>query len=287
MRSRTEIRLSTCSIPKPRSKKVPPIWVLMWLPAGFLTSVNSHVWYQLGKQLKLWPQQKLQTHPVAEAHGLLVTHLPCDWMSMMTEFKRKFGKHISDDRLPSQSTFKHFSEKLAEGTLKAEPLSHVISLFEEEQQELKKPEPARQYNLPLVSRLTITAKRRHITKKAYGLNTRSLPASGFWPRCVSQGGQFTKTWRKLLLETSWILYLKRTTSIFYKEGDGRPLISPCWSFCLSYEFERRREAIRLCKAVIRYSGCTSRTRSIVRSIGFNLWLFQILEHLRTSRSCRK
>ena len=34
---------------------------------------------------------------------------------------------------------------------------------------------------------------------------------------------------------------------FYKEVDGRPLISPPWSFCLSYEFELRKEAIRVCK----------------------------------------
>ena len=34
---------------------------------------------------------------------------------------------------------------------------------------------------------------------------------------------------------------------FYKEVDGRPMISPSWSYCLSYEFELRKEAIRLCK----------------------------------------
>ena len=39
------------------------------------------------------------------------------------------------------------AEKLANGTLKTEPLSHVVSLFEEEQQDLKTPEPARQYLL--------------------------------------------------------------------------------------------------------------------------------------------
>ena len=34
---------------------------------------------------------------------------------------------------------------------------------------------------------------------------------------------------------------------FYKEVDGRPMISPSWSYCLSYELELRKEAIRLCK----------------------------------------
>ena len=56
----------------------------------------------------------------------------------MNEFKKKYGSHIADDRLPAQSLFEHFSEKVADGTLKAEPLSHMVSLFEEDQQELKK-----------------------------------------------------------------------------------------------------------------------------------------------------
>ena len=32
-----------------------------------------------------------------------------------------------------------------------------------------------------------------------------------------------------------------------KEVEGQPLIAPRWSFCLSYELEIRKEAIRLCK----------------------------------------
>ena len=34
---------------------------------------------------------------------------------------------------------------------------------------------------------------------------------------------------------------------FYKEVEGQPLIAPRWSFCLSYELEIRKEAIRLCE----------------------------------------
>ena len=41
--------------------------------------------------------------------------------------------------------------------------------------------------------------------------------------------------------------LDRDNLNFHKEVNGRTLISPCWSFCLSYEFEPRKEAIRLCK----------------------------------------
>ena len=98
---------------------------------------------------------KLQTDAVAKVRGLQVTLLPCDWTSHSYGVQEKYGNQIPDDRLPAQSMFEHFSEKLADGTLKAEPLSHVVSLFEEEH--------PRQYNLQLDSRLTITTKRRHLS----------------------------------------------------------------------------------------------------------------------------
>ena len=115
------------------------------------------------KTAKVMSETKLQTYAVARAHGVPVTLLPCDWTSLLTEFKNKFGKHIPDDKLPAQSMFENFPERLADGTLKAEPLSHVVSLFEEEQQDAKRPDPTRQYNLQLDSKLTITTKRRHLS----------------------------------------------------------------------------------------------------------------------------
>ena len=54
--------------------------------------------------------------------------------------------------------FENFTEKLADGTLKAEPLSYVVR-----QQEIRKLEPARQYNLQLDSKLATTTKRRHVS----------------------------------------------------------------------------------------------------------------------------
>ena len=112
-------------------------------------------------------ETKLQNDAVARAHGEPVTLFPCDWTSVLTEFKKKYGTHIPDEPLPAQaqSMFENFAERLADGTLKAEPLSHVVSLFEEEQQDMKKPEPSRPYNLQLDSKLTITTKRRHISSE--------------------------------------------------------------------------------------------------------------------------
>ena len=170
----------------------------------------------------------------------------------MTEFKNKFGNHISDDRLPAQSMFESFTEKLADGTFKAEPLSLVVSLFEEEQQDAKKPDHSRQYNLQLDSRLTISTKRRHQSTEPTdekGLRHRYAILTNLWllgqmrqpGRSIYQ--DFTRTTFNDFLDT----LLDRDNFNFHKEVNGRTLISPCWSFCLSYEFELRKEALRLCK----------------------------------------
>ena len=41
--------------------------------------------------------------------------------------------------------------------------------------------------------------------------------------------------------------LDRDIFNLFKEVEGQPLLAPRWSFCLSYELEIRKEAIRLCK----------------------------------------
>ena len=204
------------------------------------------------KTAKVMAETKLQTDAVAKAHGVPVTLLPCDWTSIMTEFKNKFGNHISDDRLPAQSMFESFTEKLADGTFKAESLSLVVSLFEEEQQDAKKPDHGRQYNLQLDSRLTISTKRGHQSTEPTdekGLRLKYAILTNLWllgqmrqpGRSIYQ--DFTRTTWNDFLDT----LLDRDNFNFHKEVNGRTLISPCWSFCLSYEFELRKEAVRLCK----------------------------------------
>ena len=74
-------------------------------------------------------ETKLQTDEVARAHRVPVTLLSRDWTSIITEFKKKYGTHIPDKRLPAQSMFENFAERLADGTLKAEPSSHVREPF--------------------------------------------------------------------------------------------------------------------------------------------------------------
>ena len=89
------------------------------------------------KTAKVMAETELHADDVARAHGVPVTLLPCDWTSILAECEKKYGSHISDDRLPAQSMFESFTEKMADGTFKAEPVFYVVILFEEEQQELK------------------------------------------------------------------------------------------------------------------------------------------------------
>ena len=172
--------------------------------------------------------------------------------SSRNSIKNKYGKHIPDDKLPAQSMFENFSERLADGTLKAEPSSHVVSLFEEEQQDAKKPDPTRQFNLQLDSKLTITTKRRHLSSEPTdekGLRLKYSIMTNLWLLAqMRQPGRsiyadFDRNTFIDFLET----LLDKDNFNFYKEVDGRPMISPCWSYCLSYELELRKEAIQLCK----------------------------------------
>ena len=47
------------------------------------------------KTAKVMTETKLQTDAVARANGVPVTLLPCDWTSIVTEFKKKYGSHIA------------------------------------------------------------------------------------------------------------------------------------------------------------------------------------------------
>ena len=86
---------------------------------------------------------------VARGHGELITMVACDWQSLMTQFKQKYGLHIHETRLPAQSYFEACEEKLADGLLYPETLAQVVSLAEENKQKALKPEMSRQMGLRL------------------------------------------------------------------------------------------------------------------------------------------
>ena len=58
---------------------------------------------------------------------------------MIRTFKAKYGKDIHPSRLFVQTHFEGFEERLTDGTMIAEPLSHVVSLAEEKEQKERRP----------------------------------------------------------------------------------------------------------------------------------------------------
>ena len=88
---------------------------------------------ELAKVLKAWNIAKVQSE--ASAHGVPITMLEPDWASLMDSFKLKFGSHIPSSSLPGQSFFESFEEMLANGTMKAVSLAHVVSAKEQEDQD--------------------------------------------------------------------------------------------------------------------------------------------------------
>ena len=61
-----------------------------------------------------------------------------DWEALMLTFKTKFGTHLHDTALPPQIYVEGFEERLANGQLRAEQLTQVVSVLEQEEQESKK-----------------------------------------------------------------------------------------------------------------------------------------------------
>ena len=72
----------------------------------------------------------------------------------MDAFKNKKGGHIPSSALPSQSYFDSFAEMLANGTLKAVTLAHVVSAKEQEEEEHARPEPSCQLGMHLETKRT-------------------------------------------------------------------------------------------------------------------------------------
>ena len=78
-------------------------------------------------------------------------------------FKAKYGKNIHPSRLPAQSYYESYEEKLSNTTWRAEPLTHVVSLQEEEKQKALRLEPARSIGIHLDSSLSIQTQRRFMS----------------------------------------------------------------------------------------------------------------------------
>ena len=131
-------------------------------------------------------------------------------------------------------------------------MSLVVSAFEEEQQDARKPDLTRHYNLQLDSRLTITTKRRHTSTEPTdetGLRAKHAFMTNLWllAQMKQTGRSIYKDFDKTTFNDFLDKLMDRDNFNFYKEVEGRPLIAPKWSYCLSHELELRKESIKLCK----------------------------------------
>ena len=192
---------------------------------------------------------KRQVDAVQRAHGEPVVMLETDWLGLMDQFKAKFGERIHDQSVPSQSCYESFEEKILDGQLSAETLTHVVSLFEEDIQKASRPEPSRQLGLNLDATLTIQTRRRYVSTLCLTgseeLRDNYRVMANMWLLAQFQPGRalfadLTKdTWAELLEEllSTRNFRLERTVN-------GTKIVAPNWNNCLEYEYQIRKEAVR-------------------------------------------
>ena len=115
---------------------------------------------ETAKLVKAWRTSSLQAEVKSKVDAVQKAH--GEPACLIRQFKERFGRNIHASKLPAQSYFEAFQEKLSEGSMAAETLAQVISANEEETQKKNKPEPSRQLGLNLDSTVTIQTRRRYI-----------------------------------------------------------------------------------------------------------------------------
>ena len=205
------------------------------------------------KRAKAQAEVKEQTEALQKQHGERITLLPEDWTSIMVQFKARYGNDLTDDELPAQAYFEDFQERLAAGMLRAEPLDHVISQAEAEEQDRTKPEPARQYGIHLDSRLTLQTRRKYTSsnpKDIEELRAKYDVMSNLWllaqmrqPGRVLYADLSPNTFPRMLKE----LLNKKNFNLKKELLDDKNVVAPPWNHCLTYEYELRKEACRIAR----------------------------------------
>ena len=102
---------------------------------------------------------KAKVDAVIRAHGQPITFLTADWASLIVQFKMHCGMSIHDVKLPAQSCYGSFEERLRNGIIEAETLAHVVSLADERKQIASKQEPPFQMGVHLDASLSVQTKK--------------------------------------------------------------------------------------------------------------------------------
>ena len=170
----------------------------------------------------------------------------------MDAFKNKCGRHISANALPAQTFFESFEEMLANGTLKAVTLAHVVSAKEQEEQDDSRPEPSRQMGMHLDSALTLQTHRRHMSSMPTtmeGLRQKYRIMSNCWllAQMRQPARHLFSDLTVLTCPTFCDELLSDKNFLLDKEIGGNKVIRAEWSLRMGYELELRKEAIWLTK----------------------------------------
>ena len=213
---------------------------------------------ELAKVVKAWKEArvhaetKVKYDSVARAHGEPVSMLTPDWNQLIAAFKQKYGEHLHDTVLPAQSYFEAFEEKLSDGNLRAESLTQVVSVAEQEEQESKKAEPQRHMSLHLDGQLSIQTKRRFTSSAPTTpeqLRVKYKVLANCWLMGqMRQPGRhlFSDLDRNTFADFLDVLLSEKNFLLIKNIGANR-VIRPDWSLCMGYEHELRKEALRLAR----------------------------------------
>ena len=108
-----------------------------------------------------------------KAHGAPISLCPCDWRSVIDQFKNKCGTEMPDEVIPAPTYFEMVGERL----------EHVVSLEEADKQDRLKPGTSPQYGIHIDRRLTVAANLQHIShmsKDIEELRRKYQIMSNFW-----------------------------------------------------------------------------------------------------------
>ena len=212
---------------------------------------------EMAKMVKAWNSAKIQADiktkvdAVAKAHGEPVSMLKCDWISLMTRFGDQHGDNIHESRLPAQSYFENFEEALADGSLEAERLDQVLNVVEERAELAKTPNAAKHLGIHLDASLTIQTKRRFssvLPATTEDLRLKFSVMSNLWLLAKMRQparqifADFTETTFPKILDE----LLSEKNFLLDRNIAGTRMIVPKWDHCLEYEYQVRRQAIKLC-----------------------------------------
>ena len=129
-------------------------------------------------------------------------------------------------------------------------MAHVISLQEEEKQIALRPEPSRSVGIHLDSSLSIQTQRRFVAKmftNIEDLRTQyKVMATMFLLAKMRQPSRHLYKDLEVNTFSDILDELLSDRNFLMEGGDDDNIILPPWSECLNYEFQIRKEAVRLC-----------------------------------------